>query len=61
MSLKEDSLVAYQQKALHERGGNTKEHIKTALAGRQRVNEQTKKFMKDEYVLLTEYCRDLML
>ena len=52
MSLKEGGLVAYQQKALHDRGSSTKEHTKTALAGRQRVNEQTKKFMKNEYVYL---------
>jgi hypothetical protein len=46
MSLKEGGLVAYQHKALHERGSNTREHAKMALAGRQRVNEQTKKFMR---------------
>ena len=42
--------MAYQHKALHERGSNAREQTKKTLAGRQRVNEQTKKFMKNEYV-----------
>ena len=50
MSLKEEGLVAYQRKALHETGSSTKEQTKAALAGRQKINEQTKKFMKKEYV-----------
>ena len=48
LAQKEEGLVSYQQKALHERGDNTKEHTKMVLAGRQRLNEQTKKFMKKE-------------
>ena len=48
MALKEGGLMAYQHEALHERGSKTKEQTKTVLAGRQRVNEQTKKFMKNE-------------
>ena len=48
MMKKEEELVAYQQKTLHEKESSTKERTRTGLAGRQRVNEQTKKFMKTE-------------
>ena len=48
LTTKEDGLVVYQQNTLHEKGSNVKEHTKMALAGRQRLNEQTKKFMKKE-------------
>ena len=51
--------MAYQQKALHEKGSNTREQTKMALAGRQRVNEQTKKFMKNEYVMHHSLDRDI--
>ena len=53
LSFKEGGLAAYQQRALHERGDNVREHAKTALVGRQRLNEQTKKFMKNEYATLS--------
>ena len=39
-------LVIYQHKDLHQRKEATKEKTQTALAGRQKVNEMTKKFMK---------------
>ena len=48
LALQEEGLVTYTQRALHERGDKTKEHTKTTLAGRQRLNEQTKQFMKQE-------------
>ena len=48
MTQKEEGLVAYQQKVLHDKGSGTKERMKMGLAGRQWINEQTKKFMKKE-------------
>ena len=48
MAQKEEGLVVYQQKVLHDKGSGTKERMKMGLAGRQRINEQTKKFMKKE-------------
>ena len=49
LAMKEEGLVAYQQRQLHERGGSVREHTKTAHTGRLKLNEQTKKFMKKEY------------
>ena len=45
---REAQLVSYQHKDLHQRKEATKEKTQTALAGRQKVNEMTKKFMKTE-------------
>ena len=40
--------IDYQQKELHRKKEATKERTQTNLAGRQKVNEMTKKFMKTE-------------
>ena len=48
LAMKEEGLVGYQQRALHDRGSSVREHTKTVLAGRQKLNEQTKKFIKKE-------------
>ena len=40
--------VSYQQKDLHEKKEAMKERTQAVLAGRQKVNEVTKKFMKTE-------------
>ena len=45
---REAQLISYQHKDLHQRKEATKEKTQTALAGRQKVNEMTKKFMKTE-------------
>ena len=53
--------MTYQQSALHERGSNVRQQTKMALAGRQRVNEQTKKFMKNEYVTIIHVQWNLIM
>ena len=40
--------VNYQQKELHRKKEATKDRTQATLAGRQKVNEMTKKFMKTE-------------
>ena len=40
--------INYQQKELHRKKEATKERTQATLAGRQKVNEMTKKFMKTE-------------
>ena len=45
---REAQLVSYQHKDLHQRKEATKEKTQAGLAGRQKVNETTKKFMKTE-------------
>ena len=40
--------VSYQHKDLHQKKEATKERTQAVLAGRQKVNEMTKKFMKTE-------------
>ena len=44
--------VSYQHKDLHQKKEATKERTQAALAGRQKVNETTKKFMKTEWVVI---------
>lgn len=45
---REAQLVDYQQKDLHQKKEASRERTQAALAGRQKVNEMTKKFMKTE-------------
>ena len=40
--------VSYQHKDLHQKKDAMKERTQAVLAGRQKVNEMTKKFMKTE-------------
>ena len=44
----EEGLATLQRRELHRKEAATREQTQLALAGRQRVNEQTKKFMKTE-------------
>ena len=45
---RESQLVDYQQKDLHQKKEASRERTQAVLAGRQKVNEMTKKFMKTE-------------